>query len=174
MRRRVACEAFDSTSPRCATRIPTVYAADLAWLLAHVEVFKECNSSVVSDSNKCTNETFSGKEQCIKLLGCTWTDNDGTASQNADLGGTCSGEPLPCAELPRNNCREAAGCEYKPTAMVCERESPPLPAQCSTYSPATTGEGSSRHPSTARGICLSVLGCSFTRTDGTSEAAKPL
>ena len=141
-------------------------------------VYKECNSTGVNLTDICKIKTTMdpgpagdyGKGACIALLGCKWEAPDKSIVENLDLGGTCSGTPLPCKSQPKGLCTQVWGCEYKTSDMSCSTLQFGQPP-CSDFSASTNAQTTGRHPESSRGKCLMRTGCTYTRTDGTATAA---
>ena len=135
--------------------------------------YKECNYKTGGNvATKCTDKTSSGKEQCLTLLGCSWTNADGTVEQNADLGGTCSGTVARCETIKeRAACSRPAMCEWKALKGVCERVENLSQPTCGYFSTLGDPAQMSIHPTTKRSSCTRVRGCTFTAAGGTSVTA---
>ncbi len=133
-----------------------------------VSVYKECDPSGQACSHKTRNDPgyFNdyGESECRKVLGCEWEAPDGTVRRNPDLGGTCSGDARPCQEQPKVGC--LAGCEWDSGRNVCKDYNGEN-IQCGSYSVQTDPQTLYHHPNHTIWQCNSILGCKFTRTDGT-------
>ncbi len=145
--------------------------------------YQECNSKIGKQS--CEDFDTSalaygldfGKRGCIGLLGCQWTNDDGSVEKNEYLGGECTGTAVACATLSETRCNDQLGCKYSNAAPKgCEKSNGRNPldnyTECSSYTPGSDPANASAHPSALHGACLAKIGCSYHLANGTVEPGK--
>jgi len=145
--------------------------------------YQECDSKVGKqscadfDTSAAAYGVDFGKRGCIEMLGCAWTNDDGTVEKNAYVGGQCFGTVAPCSTLEQTRCNEQLGCKYTTVAPAgCKPTNSRNPldnyTECGNYTPTPDPSAARAHPIALHGSCLRKIGCSFRLADGTVEAGK--
>jgi hypothetical protein len=112
----------------------------------------ECKNAVWYGTDEATAE-----RDCVKIVGCSWTQKDGTLVKHPLLDGACTGTAVRCEDITDlDTCGSHPGCQIDDDA--CERRVSfeRSPDDCAGI------DANSYHPEIVKDYCQRTLGCRWS------------